>query len=389
MLVTPRSMWISRSLLSRSPLVASIKCDVVLKNKKAALSSGLACRFISNSRTGTLMISTPPRSSCSLVVRRHGNSYSYPSRLSYPLVCARAYTGEGGPGRPQRPAGAGRAALGAAAFAAMTGKAKFLLTGLKLFKFTPVLSMIGTSLTYSLFFGWPYSVGMVGLIAVHEAGHALAMRNYGIPFSPFVMVPFMGAVIVGGPPKDAYQDAVVGIAGPITGSLGAAAVGVAAHTMDSQLLYALTDFGIMINLFNLMPIGSMDGGRIAGAIHPALQGLGLAGGAGLLYTGAIGNPIFYLIMASGTYSAGRRLLGYDPNPPGFYRVPLHKKLGMSAAYAALIGALIAGSAVNNVNKRSPRQLGYRGTGLDEKIERLLDDGENNDGDWGGTSFRTY
>ena len=127
------------------------------------------------------------------------------------LVTVRTFSSNGGGPDPkqQRP-GMGHAALVTGLFAALTGKAKFIFTGLKLFKFTPVLSMIGTSITYSFFFGWPYSVGMVSLIFVHEAGHALALRYYGQPFSPFVMVPFMGAVIVSGPPKNAWQDSVVG-----------------------------------------------------------------------------------------------------------------------------------------------------------------------------------
>ena len=73
----------------------------------------------------------------------------------------------------------------------------------------------------------------------------------------------MGAAIVTKQlPRDAWEDAVVGYGGPALGSLGAAGVAVAAHLTDSQLLYALADFGFMINLFNLLPIGSMDGGRI-------------------------------------------------------------------------------------------------------------------------------
>ena len=99
---------------------------------------------------------------------------------------------------------------------------------------------------------------MVGLIAVHEAGHALVLHHKGIPFSPAVFVPFMGAVIATKQlPRDAWEDAVVGYGGPALGSLGAGAVAVAAHLTDSQLLYALADFGFMVNLFNLLPIGSM------------------------------------------------------------------------------------------------------------------------------------
>ena len=68
----------------------------------------------------------------------------------------------------------------------------------------------------------------------------------------------MGAAIVQNRmPRDAWEDAIVGYGGPALGSLGAGAVAVGAHMTDSQLLYALADFGFMINLFNLLPIGMM------------------------------------------------------------------------------------------------------------------------------------
>lgn len=90
---------------------------------------------------------------------------------------------------------------------------------------------------------------MVGLIAVHEAGHALVMHQRGIPFSPMVFVPFMGAAIVmNRMPRDAWEDAVVGYGGPALGSVGAGVCAVGAHMTDSQLLFALADFGFMINL---------------------------------------------------------------------------------------------------------------------------------------------
>jgi len=58
-------------------------------------------------------------------------------------------------------------------------------------------------------------------------------------------------------PRDAWEDAVVGYGGPALGSLGAGVFAIGAHMTESQLLYALADFGFMINLFNLLPIGMM------------------------------------------------------------------------------------------------------------------------------------
>lgn len=138
------------------------------------------------------------------------------------------------------------------------GKGKYLLGALKLTKLASLGSMFLTIGTYSMFFGVPYAAGMVGLITVHEAGHALVMLQRGIPFSPMVFVPFVGATIaMKRMPEDAWEDALVAFGGPALGSVGALACSMGAYAMDSQLLYALADFGYMINLFNLLPIGMM------------------------------------------------------------------------------------------------------------------------------------
>jgi Zn-dependent protease len=152
---------------------------------------------------------------------------------------------------------------------------------------------------------------MVGLIFVHECGHAVAMRHYNVPFSPMVFVPFMGAVIaMKDHPRNAYQDGVIGLAGPVAGTAAALTLGVSGAALDSQLMIALADWGFIINLFNLMPVGSMDGGRVLSAVSPYFGVAGLVGGAGCIYYDLIGNPLFYLIMLGGTYSSVQRVMGW-------------------------------------------------------------------------------
>ena len=46
--------------------------------------------------------------------------------------------------------------------------------------------------------------------------------------------------------------------------------------MDSDLLRALAFIGFFLNLFNLLPVVPLDGGRIVAAVHPALWLLGFA-----------------------------------------------------------------------------------------------------------------
>jgi Zn-dependent protease len=201
------------------------------------------------------------------------------------------------------------------------GKGKYLLGALQLTKFASLGSMVLTVGTYSMFFGMPYAVGMVGLITVHECGHALVMHQRGIPFSPMVFMPFMGAMIqMNRRPRDAWEDAMIAFGGPVLGSVGAGAVAVAGHMTDSQLLFALADFGFMINLFNLMPLGSMDGGRIAGALSPWAGVAGLGMGGTLAMSGAIQNPIFYLILLAGGWETFQRFYNPGSIPPGYYRI---------------------------------------------------------------------
>lgn len=261
------------------------------------------------------------------------------------------------------------------------GKTKYVLAALKLTKMAPLASMVITSATYSLFFGWPYAIGMVGLIFVHECGHAIAMHHYKVPFSPMVFVPFMGAVIAMKEyPATAKKEAAIAIAGPIAGSVAALTLGIGGQMMDSQLMLALADWGYMINLFNMLPskqcsyfpvvhtmrgtnsclcaVGSLDGGRITSAISPYFGYIGLAGGAGLIYADVISNPLFYLIMMGGTYSTVQRTMGWDSRdlPPRYYDISRGSQATIFASYLAVIAALLAAMKMNNQKRKTPRQL---------------------------------
>lgn len=267
-----------------------------------------------------------------------------------------SFFGGGGGRRP----GGNRLAQGVGLLGAASvlfGKTKYVLAALKLTKLASLGSMIFTVGAYTMVFGFPYAVGMVSLILVHETGHALAMLHRGIPFSPMVFLPFMGAVIATKErPRDAWEDAFIALGGPIMGSAGAGLVAVAAHSTNSQLLFALADFGFMVNLFNLLPIGSMDGGRVVGALSPnaGLAGLGLGGY--LAYTGAIVNPIFYLVLLGGGYEAYQRYANPHHLPPNFYRITRTQRFAISGAYFGLIVALCAAMDANQRYRKDPEQI---------------------------------
>ena len=249
----------------------------------------------------------------------------------------------------------GAGIVGAASL--LFGKTKYVLAALKFTKLASLGSMFMTIGTYSMFFGWPYATGMVGLIAVHEAGHAWVMHRKGVPFTPAVFVPFMGAVIaMKDHPKDAWDNAIIAMGGPALGSLGAGAVALGAHATDSQLLFALADFGFMINLFNLLPIGTLDGGHIVAAISRYANVAGLGLGGFLAYTGAIQSPIFILILLAGGYDTFQKFYNPHTLPPNYHRISQNQRFLLTGGYFGLIMALLVAMDANQKYRKSPERL---------------------------------
>jgi Zn-dependent protease len=145
-------------------------------------------------------------------------------------------------------------------------KLKFLLPFLKTGG-TMILS-IGA---YALAWGWKFAVGFVLLIFVHECGHLLAAKRFGLKVGAPVFIPFMGAFIaLKEAPRNAYVEAEVGIGGPLLGTFGAAICELIYLGTGNPLFRALAYTGFFLNLFNLAPVGFLDGGRIVTALSPWL-----------------------------------------------------------------------------------------------------------------------
>lgn len=138
---------------------------------------------------------------------------------------------------------------------------------------------------------------------------------------------------------NAYQEAYVALGGPMLGSAAAAAVLVGAGATNSEFLYALSNFGFMVNLFNLIPVGYLDGGRIAGSLSKwfLVGGLGLGGAA--LVTGMVNNPIMYLVLIGGGYNVYERFAGTGMGE-SFYKMSRMQTVKVSVAYFGLIATLM-------------------------------------------------
>src|SRR5205814_5428008 len=176
------------------------------------------------------------------------------------------------------------------------GKLKFIL--LPALKFgLPVLKTGGTMLlsiwVYAMMWGVWFAVGFVLLIFVHECGHLLAAKRLGLKVGAPVFIPFMGAIIaLKEAPRNAWIEAQVGIGGPMLGTLGAGLCELIFLATGNPLFRALAYTGFFINLFNLAPVGFLDGGRIVTALSPWLWLVGFA----IMVALTIAQPNFILVL---------------------------------------------------------------------------------------------
>lgn len=172
---------------------------------------------------------------------------------------------------------------------------------------TTALSMIVSIGAYALLWGWKFAVGFVLLMLIHEFGHAYQLRKEGVESSAIVFVPFVGAVIAMKElPRNAAMEARVGIAGPIAGTLGALVFYAYAVMSDSDMMMALAYTGFFLNLFNMIPLTPLDGGRIVAAITPVLWLPGAALLGGLMFMLGGFNPLLIIILVVGGMDAYRR-----------------------------------------------------------------------------------
>jgi Zn-dependent protease len=190
----------------------------------------------------------------------------------------------------------GLIALLAGAFA--YGKYAILL----LFK-VPALATLGSALVsvgfYSLLFGAWGAVGLVLMIFVHEMGHVLEIRRQGMSATAPIFIPFMGAAIfMRTQALSPIKQAQVGIAGPIAGTLGATAALALYGSTHWSVLLIWAYYGFLINLFNLIPFGMLDGGWILAPLSKWIQVAGLALIVGLFLSGQV-SPLIIVLVAFG------------------------------------------------------------------------------------------
>jgi Zn-dependent protease len=183
-------------------------------------------------------------------------------------------------------------------------KFKLLLLGLT--KITTLVSMLAFFGVYWSIFGWRFALGFVLCIYIHEMGHVMALRKYNIAASAPMFIPFFGALVrMRQYPHNVGEDARVGLAGPIWGLGSAVAAWLAAITTGLPIWYAIAHTAAWLNLFNLLPVWQLDGGRGFRALTRKQRGIAAAAAIAMW---ALTHQTILLLIALG---AGYRLFSRD------------------------------------------------------------------------------
>ena len=243
-----------------------------------------------------------------------------------------------------------------AAIIALLAKLKTILLFLPK---TKLLITAGTMLVsiaaYTTIWGVWFAAGFVVLLLVHEFGHVIALRREGIKASPPMFIPFLGAVISARSLGDnAAAEARVGLAGPILGTVGAAACLVIWQLTGHDFWRALAFTGFFLNLFNLLPVVPLDGGRAMAAMAPWMWGLGFLGMVALAIL--FPNPIILIIAVFAGYETYKR---WKLRRSGsldqliYYRVRPRDRWLVAIVYLSLVALLVIGMDATHL----PRTLG--------------------------------
>jgi Zn-dependent protease len=246
--------------------------------------------------------------------------------------------------RQQGPIRRRLSAIGAA-IVAFLAKFKAILLLLPKLKLLASTGTILVSLAaYALLWGWPFAAGFIALLFVHEMGHVIALRREGLKASAPMFIPFLGAVIAARSLGDnALAEARVGLAGPILGSIGSAVCILIWHATGNDLWGALAFTGFFLNLFNLLPVVPLDGGRAMAAMAPWMWFVGFAAMIPLAII--FPNPVILLILLFAGYETYKR---WQQRRSGgiaqqaYYRVRPRDRALVAAVYLSLVALLVVG-----------------------------------------------
>jgi Zn-dependent protease len=221
---------------------------------------------------------------------------------------------------------------------------KLLLLAFGLLKFSKIAATAGTMLLslviYAQIWGWRFAAGFIALLFAHEMGHYIAAQRRGLAVGAPVFIPFVGAwIALKEQPMTVETEAYVAFAGPFVGTLAAFAVYFWSRDTGSTVLFAVAYSGFLLNLFNLLPLSPLDGGRITAVLTPRVWLIG----APLMLLLLIYQPNPIVVMIA-IISAPQLMKAwrYDPHAPenaAYYGISHQTRFEYAVLYLGLAAVL--------------------------------------------------
>lgn len=208
------------------------------------------------------------------------------------------------------------------------------------------LSMFVTIWLYAMFFGWKYAIGIVVLIFVHEMGHVFAAKWLGLPVTAPLFIPFIGAaILLKENPRDAWTEALIAYGGPFAGCIGSWVCWYLALQFHINWMLAVASTSFFINIFNMIPVPPLDGGRICAAISPWFWIIGVVLLLASLYVFHGPSAIIITILVGFMAIQRIRQTFFMPPTPAmqdYYNTHISNRLSMTLMYLGLLAALMLG-----------------------------------------------
>lgn len=133
---------------------------------------------------------------------------------------------------------------------------------LKAVKVVKVALLAASVAVYSVMFTVEFAFALIGVLVFHEYGHLRAMKKFGIPTKGMYLIPFVGGMAVGDMPKSRWQDVYISMMGPVFGLFMTVAFYIVYLVTESHFAGLVASTSALLNLFNLIPVYPLDGGRV-------------------------------------------------------------------------------------------------------------------------------
>lgn len=140
-------------------------------------------------------------------------------------------------------------------------------SGFVIVKAGKLLLALASFAAYTFLFTWQFAVIILGMVVIHEGGHLRCMKHYGMKTRGIYLIPLVGGAAVA---EDSFPsrraEATIALAGPLTGAVLAAGTGLLYFATGNGGFAAAAGWMALINLFNLLPVVPLDGGRVVKSI---------------------------------------------------------------------------------------------------------------------------